>query len=304
MRAAPPLAFAASLLALACSSNAGRQPLPPAGTPPPVPEELVEEPIKRYPRLLPLRGVQVQMGYVPGSLDRAEHVRRRLEAICEALNDTTKAPLALHGFVLDREEWDKAGLGEWGLPARLENQIWAVAAEGDPATVRRTRELTGGWLPLLGGEPLRGTAEEAASLLVGDAILQVGVVREFAAAQGLHGSEPWVDAFLVQLAARLAWETTDPGQMAGVALLWDRFALQRPGQRRLADYRYDLPLEDELAWQADLLRGADLVWVDKGPFGTRHYLKKWIRRGEPITPADLDEDFPDLAAWRRATFAD
>ena len=293
----------ASFFVLSCS-NSGRMPLPAPGTPPPIPEELEADPLLRFDRLLPLRGVLVQMRYVPGSLDRAERARQRLEGICDAMSKIAKPPYGLHGIVLDREEWEKSGLGaSWGLPARVEDGIWAVAAEGDADTVARMVELTGGWLPPLGGEPLRGTVDEAASLMVSDAILQTAVVREFFAARGPRGGEPWVSALVVQLAARLAWETTDPGQMIGVAFLFDRFAAARPGPRRLADYRDGLPLADDLAFQADFVRGADLVWVEKGPLGTRNLLRKAIKDGVPITLADLEDEAPGLAAWRRETFA-
>lgn len=299
-----PFGLAAAVLALACS-NAGRQPLPPPGTPPPIPEELVRDPLERYEKLLPLRGVQVQTRYVPGSLDRAEHVRQRLEGICEALGKTAKPPLELRALVLDREGWGElAPSAPWGLTTRIEPGTWAVAAEGDPDVVARVRELTGGWLPPIGGEPMRGTVDEAAALMVSDALLQLEVVREFVAARGVRGSEPWVDALIVQIAARLAWETTDPGQMTGVAALFDRFAAARPGPRRLVDYRDGLPLAEDLAFQADFVRGADLVWVEKGLLGTRGLLKKAIKDAVPITAAELEDAFPELAAWRRATFAD
>jgi hypothetical protein len=301
------VALALLPLAVGCS-NAGRRPLPPPGTPPPVPEELVRDPLERYERLLPLRGVQVQSRYVPGSLDRAEHVRRRLEGICEALGKTAKPPLELRALVLDREGWSElvAGAADapWGLPARIEPGTWAVAADADPDVVARVRELTGGWLPPIGGEPMRGTADEASALLVADALLQLEVVREYLDARGVRASEPWVGALFEQVAARLAWETTDPGQMAGVAALFDRFAAARPGPRRLADYREDLPRAEDLAFQADFVRGADVIWVEKGALGTRGLVKKAIQSDAPITAAELEDEFPELADWRRSTFAD
>lgn len=303
--AAPALALVLTLPLAACSSG-GRQPLPPPGTPLPAPVELEEDPLARWPEYLLLPGRAVDLRYTPDALDRATQAQRRLEEIAATFAAIEGAPVRLGALVLDREAWTKALPGrEWGLPAKAGPLVFALPAEGDGETVRRMRARTGGWLPSLAGEPLRGTAEEAASLAVADALLQLGLAREFLGERGLRGAEPWVEALLAQVVARLAWERTDPGQMAGVAGLFDRLAAASGRGRplRLSDYRRDSPLDEDLAFQAAFLRGADLFWVEMGERGATRFLKRLLRARLPVGRAALEKEVPGLGAWELEHFA-
>lgn len=287
-------------------ANAGRQALPAPGTPPPAPVELEADPMRRNPDLLLLPGRLCEVRYVPGSLDRAAHLQQRLDRIAEALRPLADAEQTPRLRVLDAEHWQAAGYErQWGLPAPAGDLEFAVASEGDPATVARMRDLTGGYLPRMSGDPFRGTADEAASLLVADAVLQAELATAWLRRIGARGGEPWVEGVLGQLVARLTWEATDAGQMPAIADLFDRIALTHGGlrSRRLEDYRAGLPLEEELWYQAQFLRGADLLWVEKGSAGVRRWLRDVARRGRAATAAELMDRAPGLAGWRAESFA-
>jgi hypothetical protein len=305
MRFPAALALALSVALSGCSSG-GRQPLPPPGTPLPAPVELEEDPLARWPELLLLPGRAADLRYSPDALDRAAQVQRRLEEIAETLKAVAGEPVRLGALVLDREAWEKAQPGRvWGLPTHTGALVFALAAEGDDETVRRMRALTGGWLPPLAGEPFRGTAEEAASLAAADSLLQLEVATAFLEERHLRGEEPWVGALLAQLVARLAWERTDAGQVTAVADLFDRMALTAGRGRplRLADYRRGLPLEEDLAFQAAFLRGADLLWVELGERGAARFLQRLLRAHLAVPRATLEKELPELGEWERRHFA-
>lgn len=306
--AAAVLAVPLLLPTLACSMGR-RTALPPPGTPLPAPVELEADPIERSPDLLLLPGRYCEVRYAPGSLDRVAALQQRLDVLVEALMPVVPkraGPLIPRLRVLDRERWEAAGIPRpWGLPAQVGALEFAVAATGDPETVELARRLTGGFLPPLPGDPLIGTAEEAASLVVADTILQAELGAAWAEASGVRGAQPWIDGLIAQALARIAWEQTDPGQMPAIADLFDRFAAARGGvaARRLDDYRRDLPVEDELWYQGQFLRGADLLWVEEGNMGLRRWLGEAARSGRRISEADLRDRAPDLDAWRDQSFA-
>lgn len=217
-----------ALFAVGCA-NSGRTPLPPPFSPPPAPVELEEDPLAKYPELLLLPGRIVRVRYAAGTLDRAEHFRLRLDGIAEAVAPLVRGELPLVGVVLDREGWEKSGIETaWGLPARTGALAFTVGSDGDPDTVALAKALTGGFLPALPGEPLLGTADEASSQVVADALLQVDVGRGIVEHLKLGGTDPWITEILAHLVARLGWEATDPGQMPAIADLFDRMFAASP----------------------------------------------------------------------------
>lgn len=299
---APVLALPLLLSTFACSTG-GRRALPPPGEPPPAPVELEADPLERSPDLLLLPGRFCEVRYAPGSLDRATALQQRLDVLVEALMAVVPkqaGTLVPRLRVLDRERWDASGSGRpWGLPTPVGELEFAVAAHGDPATVELARRLTGGYLPALPGDPLIGTADEAASLVVADAVLQVELAAAWARASGIRGDRPWIDGLLAHLLARLAWERTDAGQVPAIADLFDRIAAARPdaAARTLEDYRHDLSVEERLAFDSRFLRGADLLWVRKGNTGLRRWLAATARSGLRVSAGDLVEIAPALAPW-------
>lgn len=306
--AAPVLALSLLASVPACSTG-GRRALPPPGTPLPAPVELDADPLERNPDLLLLQGRFCEVRYVPGSLDRAAALQQRVDGVVEALMAMVpkgRGTLIPRVRVLDREHWEAAGLDRpWGLPASVGGLELAVASTGDPSTVELARRLTGGFLPSLPGDPLIGSAEEAASLVVADAVLQAELAAAWARASGLRGDAPWIDGLLAHALARLAWERTDPGQMPAIADLFDRIAAAQGGvaAHRLVGYRRDLPVEEELWYQGQFLRGADVLWVRKGNVGLRRWLAEAARSGLRVTEADLVDLAPTLTRWIDESFA-
>jgi hypothetical protein len=300
--AAPVLALPLLLPALACSTG-GRSALPPPGTPLPAPVELEADPLERAPELLLLQGRFCEVRYAPGTLDRAAALQQRLDLLVEALMGVVPkraGTLIPRLRVLDSEHWRAAGLERpWGLPESIGELELAVPATGDPATVELARRLTGGYLPPLAGDPLIGTADEAASLVVADAVLQVELAAAWARASGIRGDRPWIDGLVAHALARLAWERTDPGQMPAIADLFDRIAGARSGaaEPTLESYRHDLTIEERLAFDSLLLRGADQLWVEKGNVGLRRWLAERARSGLRLTEADLRDLGREISRW-------
>lgn len=302
VRAAPVLVLPLLVSTLACSTG-GRRALPPVGTPLPAPVELEADPLERAPELLLLQGRFCEVRYAPGTLDRAAALQQRLDLFVEALMGVVPkraGTLIPRLRVIDSEHWETARFDRaWGLPAPVGELELAVPATGDPATVELARRLTGGYLPPLAGDPLIGTADEAASLVVADAILQVELAAAWARASGIRGDRPWIDGLLAHALARLAWERTDPGQMPAIADLFDRIAATRGGAvpPTLDGYRHDRTIEERLAFDSLLLRGADRLWVEKGNVGLRRWLAERARSGLRITEADLRALGRDLTRW-------
>lgn len=301
------MALAASL---GCA-GAPRAPLPARGAALPAPAQSAEAAPEPYglaelAHLLVLPGRSVDVTYPPGALDRAAHVQQRAEAIVETLREIARRPVGLRLWVLDREEWERVGFSRpYGLPARVEPGAFVLPASGDPALVATLAGLAGGALRPTETLPLRGTPEEAAALAAADLLFQVDAARDLARQAGLRGEEPWIGALLAHVAARVVFERHEPGRMPEVAALYDAVAERLGGlaSRRLADYREGLMFEADLWYQAQLLRGADVVWVEEGARGSSRFLYRLIEKDVPLAAAELDRRYPGLAAWRAESFA-
>ena len=287
-------------------AGAGREPLPSPGAAAPAAATAGDAAIAGLDGLLVLPGTWVEVRYPPESLDRAARLQGRLEALQQLWKKLTPAPLAWRGAAVDRARWTQLAPGwPWGLPVRIAGPIFLVPAHGDAETVATASWLLGGALPNPGGDPAQGSRDEAGSLLVCDALLQIEAARAFVATSGLAGDEPWVTGVLVQLAARYAWEAAEPGRMLEIVGLFDRMAAAHggPAAGRLGDYRGGLPFDTDLWYQAQFVRGADAIWVAEGRRGTARRLDRWIRAGKPVHRGDLEKKYPALRAWERAAFA-
>lgn len=301
------LALVAGLAALACAERA---PLPPRGAAAAARAEAVTvirpAGLARLESLLVLPGDAVTIRYTPGTLDRAAHVQRRLETLAELFALLSKRPQTLEAWVLAREDWEAAALERaYGLPLQVGPAAFAIPGWGDDAQVGAIESLLGEPAPELDGVPLRGTAREGGALQVADAILQIEASRDFAERAGLRGDAPWVDGLLAQWVARLAFERFEPGRMPQIARLFDAFAMTQGGPRalRLEDFVAGLPLAIDLWYQAQFLRGADQIWVEKGERASSRWLYRRIERQREVTAAELEQEFPGLVEWRRASFA-
>ncbi len=300
------LAFTVLLTIGVTALEAGPQPLPPPGAAVPQRDLLtaMEEPA--FANLLRLPGSTVEVRYAPDALDRASRVQARLEALHALFSRLSQRDLVWKGVVVDQYEWKRRALyGIWGVPVRLGSGTFVVPARGDEASIATTRWLLQGAPPDPGGEPLQGSREEAGSLVVSDLLLQLDIVRAFAENAPLSGEEPWITGVLLQLAARYAWEKAEPGRMLEILSLFDRFAAAHGGPRRyrLTDYRGGLPLQHDLWYQAQFVRGADAIWVEEGERGTANFLGSAARRGKPLTRKSLERKYDRLRDWELAAFA-
>lgn len=252
--------------------------------------------------LLELAGGRVWARYEPGALDRASRVQWRLDPSLLRFERLTRRPQAILVTVVGRDRWRVfAGAEPYGFPVRREPGQFLVAAEADGELVSEVERFLGGPLPLLEGEPLRGTREEVGALAVLDVLLQIDVCLDFVERAGPRTDEPWGVGLLAQWLARLAFEEEGAGRISEVALLLDRIAtgLSPPEPRSLADYRPETPWRERAWFEARLLRGADLLWVEEGNRGSERRFYRWFERGKPVRTTDLEHQYPSLQGWRR-----
>jgi hypothetical protein len=306
-----PLVLGSALLALGGTAVVlgQRQPLPPPGqAAPPVDPHVVARVSALEEALAPLLrlpGTWVEVRYPAETLDRAARVQARLEALVELWQPISPSPLAWHAATVTEEIWGRLPTGRpWGMPVLLEG-TFVVPAYGDAGTVATASRLLGGPVPAAAGTPSFGTAEEAGSLVLADVVLQLEAARLLVETAGFRCEEPWICGVLAHLAARLAWEMIEPDRTLEIVALLDRAgaALGGPRARRLEEYRPGLDFETDLWFHAQLVRGADPIWVDQGRLGTPRRMRRWLKQKEPVGRAALDKEFPGIAEWRAAAFA-
>jgi hypothetical protein len=300
------------LASLAVGPAAGaqreRQPLPPPGRTAPSPAPADEpRPLAPLEPLLELPGEYVEVRYVAETLDRAARFQARLETLHQLWQPMTPRPLDWRGATVTEEIWRRLDLGRpWGVAARAADGTFVAPAYGDAGTVATVETLLGGPVPAADGMPFFGNAEEAGSLAVCDALLQLEAAHAFVDAAGLRGDEPWIQGLLAHLAARAAWQAVEPDRVLEIVGWLDRVAAAHGGPRAqpLAGYGAAQPFERGLWYEAQLVRGADVLWVEEGRRGSARRLGAWIRRGKPVTRAELEKRYPGLIAWRLAAFPD
>jgi hypothetical protein len=141
--------------------------------------------------------------------------------------------------------------------------------------------------------------------VLADVVLQLALARAFVETAGFRCEEPWICGVLASLAARLAWETAEPGRTLEVVGLLDRIAAAQggAGAHRLEEYGPGLPLETDLWFQAQFVRGADPIWVQEGRYGGPRRLRRWLKQRDPVSRVKLDKEYPELVDWRAAAFA-
>lgn len=285
---------------------AQRQPLPPPGGLGAADADTSRPYDAELEGLLRLPGVEVDVRYPPDHLDRAARLQMRLAGMVQSWQPLTRRRLAWSAAVVDSARWRRlAPEAPWGWPLRLAGPLFLVPAQGDAATVALVSSLLGGPPPDPGGEPMIGSREEAGSILVIDLLTQLEAARELADAARWRGDEPWIHELAVHLALRYAWELREPSEVLTRVRLFDRIAAAQggPAARRLADFRPGLDRATDLWFQAQFVRGADTIWVDKGRFGVSRLLDRWADGGKPKRRAELEKRYPALVDWQRSAFA-
>jgi hypothetical protein len=290
----------------AAAAAADRQPLPPPGGAAPAEAAGAGSLDAALAGLLELPGNWVDVRYPADHLDRAARLQMRFDALHQTLQPLTRTRLEWRAAAVGRSRFERLAPGvPWGYPARVGRTLFVVPAAGDAATVAAAFAMLGGAPPDPGGEPLAGTREEAGSLLVTDLLLQLEAARAFADAARIAGDEPWVRELVVHLALRYVWESLERDLVLSRVALFDRVTAAQGGARarRLADFAPGLPRTTDLWYQAQFVRGADAIWIDKGRLGVARLLDRWADSRRPVKRAELEKKFPALVDWQHAAFA-
>ncbi len=253
------------------------------------------------PELLTLPSETVPVRYSPGALDRASLVLERLEALAQDFHRWHADVEGLHGVVLGPDDWAASGLRRpYGLPDRADANGVALPAWGNEASVALWRRLWGGPLPVGADEPLRGTAEEGASLALADVLGQVELAR-LVADRAAPRAEAWARELLAHVLALAAFELHESGRAAEIADLYARLAASSavhpaPGPR---DFRDGLPVDDWLATQPVFYRGAVVVVAKDGTNAVRRLLGDCRKNGGERLMSSLLERYTALGPWLR-----
>jgi hypothetical protein len=268
------------------------------------PAVLFSEPSAYF--LLPLPGDYINVRYTPGSLDRSANLQHRLELVARGFDRAANYELSSTIYVLSREEWEQAGYPvAYGLPVRVGRRNLAVAALGDAGTVRLWNALLGGVLPQVSGAPLRGSPQEAATLVLTDLFTQLLLSEILVDDLGIAGDAHWVRGLTSHLAFLDAMRRFDPQRMGDLDAIFGRLA-EREGNTRpfsARDYGPDLELGDWLWFQAQLHRGARIL-LDKEGKGSLKKMKKLTRRDKGVLEGEtLLRKYKALEAWFRESFS-
>ena len=257
------------------------------------------------PFLLDLPGGLVSVRYTLGALDRAVHAQRRYEPLVKDFGDWSQNPIGIAIVLLSRDEWEAAGLRDtYGLPSRLGQRHLALPARGDPGTVELWRRLLGQPLPALQGTPIRGTAEEAASLLLSDLVGEIEAARLLLEAGGYSGEEPWVGLVMAHAVARSALLRNEPGRLTDAERLFALLARSGDGshQSPLDEYSALSDLEERLGFEARFFAAVPVLAGPDDWRVAKKLLKRARSRGGTVTVADLARWYPGITDWLERSF--
>lgn len=255
--------------------------------------------------LLPLTGDRASFRYVPGALDRSANLQHRLELLTRYFERWNGKRVDVKVFVLARQEWEQAGFTvAYGLPVRVGETALAVPAEGDPGTVELWRALLGGPLPVVAGMPIRGTPEEAASLLLSDLVAQILCAEILVDSTGLSGDAFWVRGVVTQILSWMMAQRVGTDRPDDVAALFGRFLRwHEPHSVAVRDYSHEIGLTDWLYFQAQFLRGAQAVYAKAGKESLQKVAKLKKKGHGTVRGEDLRRKFKGLDEWLRTSFS-
>lgn len=259
---------------------------------------------EQQPFLLALRGQSVVLNYTPGALDRAVHVQRRLELLSTDFSRWSNVQVRLRVFVLSRDEWGHFGFHlPYGLPGRVSGTTLAVPSYGDAGTVELWTQIRGFPPPPLAGIPMKGTAEEAASLALSDLLMEVEAARVLLSLGGLQGEVSWLHQLMAHSLARSAFEAYESGRLAEIDAFFDSLGSGIETPLPLNRYAAGLELETLLWFESRFQDGARVLLASGKKNEAKGLLKQAAKSGGELTESLFFELFPEMRGWLETTFA-
>jgi hypothetical protein len=234
--------------------------------------------------------------YTPGALDRAAHLQVRLQTLAADYSKWGSRGYDFQAYVLSPEDWAQSGLAKpYGLPERAGPHALAAPAWGDEQSVRLWKALLGGPLPWTAeGMPVRGSAEEAASLQLADVVLQTETARIFVEEENLRGEAPWIAELMAHAVALQAFASHEEVRLLEIQEVYDHLAAA--GLPSLATCPSASKVDaTALACGAKFHAGARVLLAKSGLKTVRVLTKLAKRQG--LSQATLLKEYPTLAEW-------
>ncbi len=246
-----------------------------------------------------LRGSVAIVRYVPGYLDRASHVLRRVDLVASDLTKRGRKPFPVIVLVVPRELWEGVSLGRpYGLPVTVSGMTIVVPAEGDQAVAEQWKQWLGSDLPKLRGRPLRGTPEGASALAIADLFLQREIAGLFAFRQGLVGADPWIQGVLSHLVALVIFDRYETSRMQEIELVYQRLESQIPLRLDLLGEEASArPVESWLHSQAEYFATALSIYRAHGSKALQRVLKEARKGDGNLDSRRLVRLIPELSKW-------
>ena len=273
------------------------------------PAAVLQAPTRIHPKpavyfLLRLPGDFATVRYTPGSLDRAANLQTRLELAARAFKRWIGFRLEVDVYVLSRDEWQQAGYEvPYGVPIRIGQRGLAAPAEGDPGTVELWADLLKGTLPAVAGTPIRGTPQQAATMILADFVSQLQMCEILVDEAGLAGDEHWVRSLMTHLASVDLVRRYEEVRLRDLDTMYQ--LLSRDGGPKAfsaRDYGPDLGLKDWLWFQAQFHRGAQAIIAKTGK-GSLKKMKQMRKKTDGVLAGErLLRRFDGLDAWYHESF--
>ncbi|MDH3744099.1 MAG: hypothetical protein OES47_03240 [Acidobacteriota bacterium] len=239
------------------------------------------------------RANSASIRYTPGSLDRASHVQARLGFLVHDFGRWTGYKLPLHAYLLSRREWEAIGVRiPYGLPVRLPDGGLVLSAWGDAQMVALWRDLLDGDLPALEGTPLRGTSEEASSLLGLDLLAQVEAARTLVARAGFAAAEPKIHDLLAHTLAAGAFGRHEAARLDDIVTVFERLETAV-----IEDNSPNSELRLLLRVQARTFRAASRLLAARGEDGVKALFKLAKKKDGALDAPTLRKKFPEITDW-------
>ena len=254
--------------------------------------------------LLRLPGDSVTVRYTPGSLDRAANLQTRLEMVTRSFKRWIGLRLDVDVYVLSRDEWRQAGYDvPYGVPVRIGRRALAGPAEGDSGTVELWADLLKGILPAVAGNPMRGTPQQTATMILADFMSQLLICEILIDEANLAGDELWVRSLMTHVGSVDFVRRYEDGRLRDLDTMYELLSRDAgPKAFSSRDYNPDLTLREWLWFQAQFHRGAQAILAKTGK-GALQKMKKLRKKTDGVLSGErLLRQFDGLEDWHRESF--